>query len=247
MSDGVSLISKSDLARLLKDRETIYSFLGRVCEREIDEKTLRDFLAYKEFLLKNNSIAELNSADIKGGLEELQSYLSGLNEETLNRILSELAVDYADLFLGVGCARGEGEGIPHPSESVYLGGYLYSDVVDKLFETYLKEGLVKSPDFKEPEDHIALELYFMAHLCKKANTCLDCGKPQDLLKYLNMQKAFLTEHLLKWAPRLAEDIIRYANTIFYRAVGKIMKGLLKIEGEIIDRLIEQAKALFNCS
>jgi len=232
------------LAKLLKDRETIYFFLGRICEKEIDEKLLDNLLACKE-ILKDNSIVKSGSTDVKNGFEELYSYLSGLSgeKEKLNKTVLELAVDYADLFLGVGHFRNKGEGIPHPSESTYLGGYLYGDVVEKIFEAYLEEGLVKSPDFNEPEDHIALELYFMAHLCRKANTCLESGMYQDLLKCLNMQKTFLDEHLLKWAPRLAEDIIKYANTIFYRTVGKIMKGFLKIEGENIDKLIEHAKAL----
>lgn len=245
LSDGVNLTSESDFIKLLKDRETIYSFLGRICEKEIDEQLLNNLLAFKELLLRDNSIAKSNSADVKDGFEELHSYLLGLSgeKEKLDRALLELAADYADLFLGVGYARGKGEGIPHPSESVYLEGYLYGDVVEKLFEAYLEEGLVKSSDFNEPEDHIALELYFMAHLCRKANMYLDSGKHQDLLNYLNMQKAFLTEHLLKWAPRLAEDITKYANTIFYRAVGKIMKGFLNIEEEVIDKLVNQAKAL----
>jgi TorA maturation chaperone TorD len=238
------LLSKNELAKLLKDRETIYSFLGRMCEKEIDEKLLDNLLACKE-ILKDNSIVKSDSSDVKNGFEELHSYLAVLSgeREKLSKAVLELAVDYADLFLGVGHFRNKGEGIPHPSESTYLGGYLYGDVVEKIFEAYLEEGLVKSPDFNEPEDHIALELYFMAHLCRKANTCLESGTYQDLLKCLKTQKAFLDEHLLKWAPRLAEDIIRYANTIFYRAVGKIMKGFLKIEEENVGRLVEQAKSL----
>jgi len=239
------LTSKIAFAKLLKDRETVYSFLGRVCEKEVDEQLLNNLLACRELLLKNNSVVELYSTEVKDGFQELSNYLQGLCEEKekMNRVLVELAADYAELFLGVGYARGKGEGIPHPSESVYLGGYLYSDVVEKLFDAYLEEGLVKSPDFNEPEDHIALELYFMAHLCRKANMHLDLGRQQDLLKYLNMQKAFLNEHLLKWAPRLAEDIIKYANTIFYRAIGKIMREFLKVEGGNIEKLIEHAKTL----
>lgn len=233
-------MSKSDLIRSLKGRETMYSFLGRICEKETDERLLKDLLARKELFLKYKSIVELD-ANVKEGFEELHSYLTRLSEEKLSEAMLELAVDYANLFLGVGHVRGKG--IAHPSESTYLVGHLYHDVVDQVFEAYLGEGLIKSPDFEEPEDHIALELSFMAHLCRKAIISLNNGKQQDLLKYLNMQKTFLVEQLLKWAPKLAEDIIKNANTLFYKALGKVTKGFLNMEERVINKLIEQAKTL----
>jgi anaerobic sulfite reductase subunit A len=116
-------------------------------------------------------------------------------------------------------------------------------VVDQVFDAYLEEGLTKSSDFKEPEDHIALELHFMAHLCRKAIISLNNGKQQDILKYLNVQKTFLVGQLLKWAPKLAEDITKNANTLFYKALGKVTKGFLNMEERVIDKSIEQAKTL----
>lgn len=237
----MSLMNKSDLFKFLKGRETMYSFLGRMCEKEIDEQSLEDLLARKELFTKFKSISELD-ADVKEGFEELYSYLIRLRGGKLSEAMLELAVDYANLFLGVGHARGKG--IAHPSESTYMVGHLYHDAVDQVFEAYLGEDLIKSPHFKEPEDHIALELYFMAHLCKKAIMSLNSEKRQDFLKYLNMQKTFLVEHLLKWAPSFAEDIVKNANTLFYKALGKMMKGFLNMEKKIIDELTEKAKILF---
>lgn len=237
----MSPVSKSDLIKFLKGRETMYSFLGRMCEKEMDERLLKDLLARKELFTKFKTIVELD-ADVKEGFEELYSYLIKLVEEKLSEAMLELAVDYANLFLGVGHARGKG--IAHPSESTYMVGHLYHDAVDEVFEAYLGEDLIKSPHFKEPEDHIALELYFMAHLCGKAIISLNSGKHQDFLKYLNMQKTFLVEHLLKWAQSFAEDMVKNANTLFYKALGKMMKGFLNMEEKIIDELTEQAKISF---
>jgi anaerobic sulfite reductase subunit A len=83
----------------------------------------------------------------------------------------------------------------------------------------------------------------MARLCRKAVISLNNKKQQDLLKYLNMQKTFLVDQLLKWAPKLAEDIIKNANTLFYKALGKVTKGFLNMEERVINELIEQAKTL----
>lgn len=241
----MNLMKKSDLKGSLEGREKLYSFLGRICEKEMDEQMLKDIITRKELFLKYNLIAEADAEDLLDGFRDLHNYLIKINEKDLSKAISDLAVDYANLFLGVGYAYGKG--IIHPSESAYLKGYLYSDIVDELFEEFLEEGLIKSPDFKEPEDHIALELYFMAHLCRKAIISLDSGRYRDLLKYFNKQKTFMVEHLLKWAPNLAKDMIEYANTLFYKAVGKLMRGFLSIEEKIIDELIEQAKALVQSS
>ncbi|MEM1717588.1 MAG: molecular chaperone TorD family protein [Candidatus Bathyarchaeia archaeon] len=232
-------MDKSDLAVLLKGRESLYSFLSRICEREVDEQLLRDLISRRDMFLRYKFIIEPNADEIIEGFIDLYNYLARLKEENIEKAILELAVDYANLFLGVGYAHGKG--IAHPSESVYIKGYLYSNLSEKVFEEYLEEGLVKSPDFKEPEDHIALELHFMAHLCRKAIVSLESGRSQDLLKYLKKQKAFMLEHLLRWAPKLAEDIIENANTLFYRAIGKILKEFLRMEEKSIDEFIELAK------
>jgi anaerobic sulfite reductase subunit A len=83
----------------------------------------------------------------------------------------------------------------------------------------------------------------MARLCRKAIISLNNGKQQDLLKYLNTQETFLVEQLLKWAPKLAEDIIKNANTLFYKALGKVTKGFLNMEERVTNELVEQAKTL----
>ncbi|MEM2320870.1 MAG: molecular chaperone TorD family protein [Candidatus Bathyarchaeia archaeon] len=235
---------KSDLIKFLSGREITYSFLGRVFEREVDRRLLENLISRKEMLLRYKSLNDPNAITIKEGFEELSKYLSTLDEGRMNETVLELAADYANLFLGVKYAF-FGKGIPHPSESAYTDGHLYGDVIDRVFEAYLEGNLVKSPNFHEPEDHIALELYFMAHLCRKAITSLNNEIYQDLLKYLNMQKDFLSEHLLRWAPRLADDIIKNANTLFYKAIGKILKGFLSIEEKIIDEVIEQMKTMFS--
>jgi anaerobic sulfite reductase subunit A len=56
-----------------------------------------------------------------------------------------------------------------------------------------------------------------------------------------MQRTFLVEQLLKWAPKLAEDIIKNANTLFYKALGKVTKGFLNMEEKVVNKLIEKAK------
>lgn len=220
------------LAISLKGRERIYSFLGRIYEKEIDLTLLKKYIINKKSFLKYRSVADLNH-NLREGFMELYNYLNKLDERRLDEAVLELAVDYANLFLGVKYTR-ENRGIPHPSESVYLTGYMYQDERDRVLKIYLEEGLVKSPDFREPEDHISLEMYFMAHLCNKAIKSLNDGNIEDLRRSFKVQRTFLNNHILRWVPKLADDIIRHADTEFYKAVGKITKGFLDMEKEIID-------------
>jgi len=234
---------KSLLMRSLKGRERMYSLLGRVYEKEVDKDLLSNLLNQREHLLKHKLIGDVDS-NVEDGFEELYVYLNKLDSGKIDQALLELAVDYASLFLGVKYAR-EKKGIPHPSESVYLTGYLYQDERDQVLDMYVEEGLVKSPDFTEPEDHVALEMYFMAHLCRKAIKQLESGELENLKKTLYTQKKFLTEHILKWIPKLADDVIQNADTEFYKAFGKITRGFIRIEKEIIEKLIDYANLLIK--
>lgn len=229
------------LARFLSGREALYNFLGRMFEREVDKQLLMDLLSRRRLLLRYLELSDPSTTLIKEGFLELHEYLGSIDSDKIDNIILELAADYANLFLGVGYAFNK-KGVMHPSESAYIKGYLYSDPVDEVSREYLKMGLIKSPDFHEPEDHIALELYFMAHLCRKAMALLGGGKKEDVLRHLETQREFLLKHLLKWAPRLAEDVIQYANTTFYKAIGKILKGFLNVEEKMINEIIERVKA-----
>jgi len=232
---------KDKLVNSLKGREAIYLFLSRIYEKEIDAETFRKYLESKNSFLGYSSIEELDP-NVNEGFKQLYEYFSKVDEERIDEEILKLAVDYANLFLGVKYTR-ERKGIPHPSESVYMTGYMYQDERDDVFKMYLDEGLVKSEDFREPEDHIAIELYFMAYLCKKAISFLENEDYDSLLGNLMKQKRFLNKHLLKWAFKLANDVIEYADTKFYRATGKILKGFLNMEKNAINELIKQAGSL----
>ncbi len=232
-----------DLESSLKARQNIYAFLGRVFEKEIDDDFLRALISNKEAFFKSSLDSSINPI-IREGARELYNYLSELDEGKLEKVKLELAADYASLFLGVLHAS-EGVGIIHPSESAYLTGFLYQEPRDEVRKLYLDNGLVKSPQFKEPEDHIALELYFMAHLCRKALRALKSRKTEELSSNLETQMEFLEKHLLKWAPKLMDDVIRYAETAFYRGVGKIAKGLLETDKDQIEKLARSIEAFHN--
>ncbi|MDI9619339.1 MAG: molecular chaperone TorD family protein [Candidatus Nezhaarchaeota archaeon] len=230
---------EDDVISVLRGRGAVYAFLGRIYEREVDEGLLRELVNRKALFLKFEAMDGVD-ASIKEGFRELHDYLAGVSEDRTSEVLLELAMDYASLFLGVRYAYSR-RGIAHPSESVYMTGYMCQEVLDQISGIYLEAGLTKNSNFREPEDHISLEMHFMAHMCRASEEALKRGDLEVLDKHVKVQERFLREHLLKWALRLAGDIIENAETPFYRAVGKITKGLLSSEEEAINQLMEVLK------
>lgn len=127
-----------------------------------------------------------------------------------------LAADYQQLFVGPGH-------LPAPPwESVYrTEERLVFDWPTLLVrEAYGEMGL-RLPEPAEPDDHIGLELLFMAVLAEReAAGDAAAAAAQD---------AFLREHLLAWAPTFCSDVEAHAATDLYCGLGLLTRGLLDQE------------------
>jgi TorA maturation chaperone TorD len=108
-----------------------------------------------------------------------------------------------------------------------------------VLKIYRSMGLQRGSGFREPEDHIAVELQFMAHLCEKTGEALRAGNYGEAKRYLEVQRGFLVEHLTKWVPLLAADILQTATREFYRAVAKITRGYVQMDNEVVLEMIDR--------
>jgi len=93
----------------------------------------------------------------------LDDFIKSIKDKDLKEVEQDLAVEYAGLFLNMRLVS------VAPFESVYTSPehLLMQEARDEVLSEYRREGLDKVKDFKEPEDHIALELGFMAYLCQR--------------------------------------------------------------------------------
>ena len=86
----------------------------------------------------------------------------------------------------------------------------------QLNALYAAKGLsVREDMFPIMEDHIGLELGFMA----------------EILENEDEAKAFFKEHLEKWAVRFANDIYKYSERDFYKGFARITIGFIEAESE----------------
>jgi anaerobic sulfite reductase subunit A len=218
--------SLSEYSALLSNRENLYRFFARLYRIEVDA----DLFAH---LTTMDFPAECEDSELADGYRMLADYLRqpGANP------LTDLAVDYARVFLGAGIYDGSAA---YPYESVYTSkeGLIVQEARDQVLAIYRAKGLDRSETLEVPEDHVALELEFMAHLCREAIEAIAADDLDGVGHSLQEQTSFLNQHLVNWMPEFCANVQKYAETDFYKAVAKITNGFLHMDQAIIANLMD---------
>lgn len=220
----------TDYLELAPARESLYAFLSRVYRVEVTEELLCDM---KSLTFPENG--ELGA--FADGIAGLQTFLKkpGIDPRT------DLAVDYARVFLGAGIADGSAA---FPYESVYTSpeGLMMQDARDEVLSLYVAKGLGLEGENHDPEDHMAFELDFMAHLVREGSDAAATGNTASLALSLGEQRAFLRGHLLNWAGRFCADVAKYSSTAFYPAIAQMTEGFLAMDDNLLEELAADADA-----
>jgi TorA maturation chaperone TorD len=98
---------------------------------------------------------------------------------------------------------------------------------------YSRFGLEVVKLHQEPDDHIGLELEFLAHLAKLGMQAIETGNSKRFDELLDAQRKFLTEHLLKWSPIWYGLVMQHARTEFYRGIAQLVSGSLIELAEVL--------------
>ena len=162
------------------------------------------------------------------GYRLLAGYLGRADAGTL----TELAVDYVRAFIGHGI---DGHAAAYPFESVYTSAkrLMMQGARDEVLALYRAEGVDKSDDWKDGEDHVALELEFMKTLAERAAKSLREGDETEAARLLQVQHAFLDDHLRKWLPTFTRDMGIFAKTDLYLGLARLTAGFLQVEEEFM--------------
>ncbi len=220
--------SKAGFKQLMLNRRNLYRFFARFFQKEIDEEFFEQ-LKHVEFPSERKETALTEFQDALLRLNEYFEYDAGES-------LEDLAADYAKTFLGAGIAQGNAA---FPYESVYTSPkhVMMQDAWNSVCEIYEAKGIERTEEAEDLlEDHIAMEMEFMAYLCDETS------QYTETLTGLEEQREFLNKHLLNWAPGFCLDIKDYADTEFYRMVGQLTTGFLQLDSFILDKMIAERKA-----
>lgn len=178
----------------IENRIALYALISRLMLVEVDEDFLNKIESDEALLSLLPNYSEWdkrNELDMKALIEEYYN------------------VDFTNLFLM--------HLVPYESfytrddQMIESGGdnpvvELYNDLD---FRVELTEARVVSAD------HIGIELEFMYMLCVALKKALDADDHEGVCELLEVQRAFLKEHLLEWAPLFLINMKRESRTPLY--------------------------------
>ncbi|ENM3833955.1 molecular chaperone TorD [Vibrio cholerae] len=193
---------------------------------------------------------ELSEQDIdRYHSAEVRTFLSGLaDEQSLNREVKhlvealnrlqdrqdaqlELAADFCDLFL----KSDRDSALPYAS--VYTDkGLLNGKPAQQMRELLGAHGVKVEQNLNEPEDHLAIQLDFLAHLAISAN---QIEHSAQLSLALQAQSDFISQHLLTWLPAFAERCTQFDAFGLYSAAARLALAFIQQDKHCLDELIQE--------
>ena len=152
------------------------------------------------------------------GLVLLTAFCRGWNPEQLGA----LTWDFNRLFVG------PGEMLAAPWESVYRSKtkLTFQEPTLQVRELYERFGVQAPAIHREPDDHLGLELAFVATLSDLAAQAAAGSDAVELNRCFEAQKDFLQDHLLGWALACLALVEKHAETDYYRGAAFLALGSL---------------------
>jgi putative dimethyl sulfoxide reductase chaperone len=202
----------------------LFGLLGKVLYQELNKGWL-------EVLIGEDVFAEVpfgaDQLQVRRGLELLSRWSDenrkGISEDEFKAIKQ----DHLHLFIGI-------DKVLAPVwESVYFSEkrLVFQEQTLQVREWFSRFGLQAERLNREPDDHIGLELIFIAHLASLALQAIDSDNKQSFDETLQAQRDFLFQHLLRWGPAWARLVKEHAETDFYRGLAHLTHGALLATAE----------------
>lgn len=222
METALTAPTAEELAAVHAGRARMYGLLGRLFRVEVDPLFLDQLRAMKFPAATGNDLMDT-------GYRALASYLSTANGATL----TELAVDYVRAFIGHGI---DAHSAAYPFESVYTSEkrLMMQGARDEVLAIYRSEGIDKRADWRDGEDHIALELEFMRVMALRTAAALEEGDEAGALRLEEVQRTFMADHLLRWVPTMMRDMRMFARTGLYVGLADLTEGFLREDADFLS-------------
>ena len=74
----------------------------------------------------------------------------------------------------------------------------------------------------------------MHKLCEMAKEKTEGADEKGLLEILDDQKTFLDVHLLKWVPDWSGDVVKSAETDFYKGAAQLLDAYLRLDSQMLE-------------
>jgi len=136
--------------------------------------------------------------------------------------LDHLAADFADIYLNNRLRAA-------PNESVWLDddGLMMQEPMFQVRDWYRRHGVAAEDWRRFPDDHLTLQLQFIAHLLSQ--------------NQLAAAAQFMDEHLLRWLTDFAVRVANRCGTDFYAGVAVLTGAYLEELRDLLAELLEQPR------
>jgi len=160
--------------------------------------------------------------DTKAGLTLLRAWNRANRDGISDVALETLQAEYTRLFIGPGPV------VAPPWESVYVSEerLLFQRETFQVRAWYARFDLTVPNLHREPDDHIGLELSFVAHLAELALRAIQAQEQERFQEALEAQRRFLAEHLLRWGPGWCSSVEAASANEFYSGLALVTRGAL---------------------
>lgn len=203
--------------------QLVFDYLGRVYLHQPDSRFVAGLAA--EDLFTHWPLA---AADGSG--KEGLALLRRVTDQWQSTQISRLEEDYTRLFIGLE------QTLAPPYESVYLSRdhIMFEKQTLAVRRFYERFGLQALKIGIEPDDHIGLELSFLAHLCRLASAASETNTAPSAEEIRGALGTFLRDHLLLWYTQFTQRVIRHARTDYYRGHAHLTRSCIEsIAGETL--------------
>ena len=217
----------NDLRSTILGESLLFGLLGKILYADLD-KTWLDTLIGEDVFSEVPFGAE--QVEMQHGVELLQRWTNENRGGLEVPQFKALQEDNLRMFIGL-------NKVPAPVwESVYFSEkrLMFQEQTLQIREWYARFGLQAERINKEPDDHIGLEMLFIAHLASLALQAIEQNDETKLNEILQAQREFLSDHLLRWGPVWAKLVKQHAATDFYRGIAHLTHGALLAIAETLE-------------
>jgi TorA maturation chaperone TorD len=171
--------------------------------------------------------------DTADGLDAAWHALAAAAPQSDHATLERLGAEFTRLISGIQ----EGMGPPPPFESVWRENRLIGESTAAVIKTYAQAGFADIEPEAGPQDHLSVELKFLALLALREAEAWQANDTATARRRVVQQQDFLHTHLAAWAPRWADAIIEQSREPLFAALAGLVKtGLGQASAELEDIL-----------
>ena len=160
--------------------------------------------------------------DLDAGFEAIRRFVQENEDRPADEVRTELGREYTRLFVG-----------PRPPvvahETYYREDAEYMGKGKAEVEaSYGAAGWNPPESYPEESDFVAVELAFLRHVIDR--------QYRGAEEAFGYERVFVEEHLTEWINDCAADLIEHADGDFYEGVGRLLRGVIAFEDELVGQM-----------